>query len=716
MRTNMYVQFFEEEKRGLAYENEREYRKDVFGCLDILFAAHTAPTDGCRTEEGEAAGRSAGESRGKSIAGAALEQAEAHIKSRLRRTEERGEFRLRHLLQAMRFTKWERFLLILTFVSGSDERYENLLAALPGNRGSPLPTLRTAISLYNLQEPLSTEEIARAVQKKGQLFQCFLEIFPREEGNPMDFAMSLQERVFAFLYGTNEPDRSLEDIVEIYRYAGASDFPQMRQDRKEELVFALRRMLEGKEETGNVIGLYGPAGIGKKCLLQSAANTQKCNLLLVDTPRLLMATIGEIRMLFWKIMLESVLLGAVICFQGYEDIGGSNAAERQENTPQTLRFLLAHIKENYAVVIWMSREKPDFLRQYGLRVFYMELPMLTAEERDVFWREYGRDVSFHEEVDINVCSDRYILTPRDIREVLWDAGKRAACAGRGVTNSDLREAVERLEGNRFGDMAAFVPSVYTWEDLIINDAQRKQMEMICNQVIYRDIVGRDWGFYRKNPYGRGICVLLYGQPGTGKTMAAQVLANTLGLMLYRVDLSKILSKYIGETEKNITELFRRAKNTNALLFFDEADALFSKRSKVKDSHDRNANIETAHLLQKLEDYEGITVLATNLVENIDVAFKRRIRFIIHFAFPAAKVRLQLWRRILPDVLPLEEEIDIPFFAERFELSGSGIKEVLTNAAFLAAAAGRGMRNEDVVEALRLHFAKYGRTMKEEDFG
>lgn len=254
-----------------------------------------------------------------------------------------------------------------------------------------------------------------------------------------------------------------------------------------------------------------------------------------------------------------------------------------------------------------------------------------------------------------------------------------------------------------GTYAVRINSVFTWDDLVVEDGVRRQMEHICNQIKYRSIVADDWDFYKKSPYGRGICALFYGSPGTGKTMAVQVIANELGLDLYRIDLSQMVSKYIGETEKNISSLFERAKDINALLFFDEADAFFAKRSDVSDSNDRNANAETAHLLQKLEEYEGITILATNLKENIDEAFRRRIRFMIHFRLPDADVRRTLWHKMFPPQAPLEEDVDLDFFAEQFELSGSAIKEIVFNAAYMAAAEHGSIGNRHIIEALKLNF-------------
>jgi SpoVK/Ycf46/Vps4 family AAA+-type ATPase len=368
------------------------------------------------------------------------------------------------------------------------------------------------------------------------------------------------------------------------------------------------------------------------------------------------------------------------------------------------------------VSVWLSREKADELLEHGLHVFYLEMPILTAGERYELWKEQAKQYPLSPQVDLQLCANQYILTPAGIQEVLRTAKLLAAAEGaESIQKQQLREAVGQQSVNQLGKSATLVKSVYTWDDLVISREQRTQMEMICNQIKYRNIVGEEWGFHKKTAYGRGVCAMFYGAPGTGKTMAVQVIANELGLDLYRIDLSQIVSKYIGETQKNISDLFRRAKNTNALLFFDEADSLFAKRSEVRDAHDRNANAETAHLLQKLEDYEGITILATNYANNIDDAFKRRIRFMVNFSFPTPQVRLDLWTTILPDQVPLEEELDFEFFAEKFELSGSSIKEILTNAAYIAAAKGRGMKNADIVESVKLNFAKHGKILNDEDF-
>ncbi|MCR5161345.1 MAG: ATP-binding protein [Lachnospiraceae bacterium] len=226
----------------------------------------------------------------------------------------------------------------------------------------------------------------------------------------------------------------------------------------------------------------------------------------------------------------------------------------------------------------------------------------------------------------------------------------------------------------------------------------------------------EWGLTRKNAYGNGVSLLLYGPPGTGKTMAAQVVANELGLPLYRVDLSQIFSKYIGETEKNLSLVFDAAKGANVILFFDEADALFSKRTEINNSNDKYSNSETAFLLQKIEEYDGMSLLATNNYNNFDTAFVRRITYTVRFDSPDEEARYALWTTILPKETKVSEALDFRFFAKRFELSGSNIKSILYSAAYMAGAEGMPVGPEHIVRAIELEYQKLGRFIDPGAFG
>jgi hypothetical protein len=257
---------------------------------------------------------------------------------------------------------------------------------------------------------------------------------------------------------------------------------------------------------------------------------------------------------------------------------------------------------------------------------------------------------------------------------------------------------------------------YTWRDIVLPDDVVASLRELCDQATHQHTVMVHWGFDRKVRDGRNLTALFSGPPGTGKTMAAEVVARELGVDLYAIDLSQVLSKYIGETEKNLAGVFDHAERAGGVLFFDEADALFGKRSEVRDSHDRYANVEVSYLLQRMEDYAGVAILATNLHRHMDAAFVRRLKCSIEFPFPDAAVRRDIWRAHFPPSAPLAEDVDVPFLAERFALAGGSIRNVAVNAAFLAASAGGPIGMTHVVRAVRREYQKMGRPCTAEEFG
>jgi SpoVK/Ycf46/Vps4 family AAA+-type ATPase len=236
------------------------------------------------------------------------------------------------------------------------------------------------------------------------------------------------------------------------------------------------------------------------------------------------------------------------------------------------------------------------------------------------------------------------------------------------------------------------------------------LKQISSHVAFRAVVYGDWGFAQSTSRGLGLCALFSGASGTGKTMAAEVLASELRLDLYRIDLSCVVSKYIGETEKNLRRVFDAAEEGGAILFFDEADALFGKRSEVKDSHDRYANIEINYLLQRMESYSGLSVLATNMKAALDPAFLRRLRFVINFPFPDALSRAAIWQTVFPSATPTNG-LDIAALA-RLDVTGGNIRNIAVNAAFLAAQSNRAVEMEHIWHAARAEYAKIERPLPE----
>jgi hypothetical protein len=266
---------------------------------------------------------------------------------------------------------------------------------------------------------------------------------------------------------------------------------------------------------------------------------------------------------------------------------------------------------------------------------------------------------------------------------------------------------------RLDALAQHIEPKAKWDDIVLPPAEMKLLNQIADQVGKRSTVYEDWGFREKSSRGLGINALFAGESGTGKTMAAEVLANHLKLNLHRIDLSAVVSKYIGETEKNLRRLFDAAEDGGAVLFFDEADALFGKRSEVKDSHDRYANIEINYLLQRMEAYRGLAILATNMKSALDPAFLRRLRFIVNFPFPGAPERKAIWRKVFPDQTPVSG-LDFDRLA-RLNITGGHIHNIAMNAAFLAAQAGQPVGMPLVLDAARTEFRKLDRPINEGDF-
>jgi len=249
-----------------------------------------------------------------------------------------------------------------------------------------------------------------------------------------------------------------------------------------------------------------------------------------------------------------------------------------------------------------------------------------------------------------------------------------------------------------------------WDDLVLPDLQKQTLLQMAAQVRHRLTVYESWGFSAKGRRGLGVSALFCGESGTGKTLAAEVLARELELDVYRIDLSAVVSKYIGETEKNLKQVFDAAEEGGVLLLFDEADALFGKRAEVKDSHDRYANIEVSYLLQRMEAYQGLAILTTNMKSALDRAFQRRLRFTVNFPFPDAAQRAAIWSRVFPATTPTQD-LDLKKLSQ-LNVAGGNIRNIALNAAFLAAQAGTPVGMKYLVEAARLEAQKIDRPLSD----
>ncbi len=349
----------------------------------------------------------------------------------------------------------------------------------------------------------------------------------------------------------------------------------------------------------------------------------------------------------------------------------------------------------------------------------IEIPPLAHEARRAEWDRLVQPQGDWGPPVLEALSAKFRLSTIEIENAVRTAEGTALSrnpAAPLVTESDLYAAARAQSTPILSGLARKVTPHYRWSDIVLGADPLQQLREMCLMVEHRHLVYETWGFERKLAMGKGLMALFAGQSGTGKTMAADVIAGALGLDLYKIDLSGVVSKYIGETEKNLGSIFSEAESSNAILFFDEADALFGKRSEVKDAHDRYANIETAYLLQKMEEYSGPVILSTNLKMNLDEAFLRRMHFVVDFPMPDEDDRRRIWQSTLPAELPLGADIDFDFLARQFKMSGGNIRNIVLAAAFLAAADGGPLGMSHMIRATRREFQKLGRMVTETDFG
>lgn len=360
-----------------------------------------------------------------------------------------------------------------------------------------------------------------------------------------------------------------------------------------------------------------------------------------------------------------------------------------------------------AVALAASAGFPRHALAADLRVLPITCHELATADRARIWR--GAVGTAPSPATIDALADRFELGADRIMHAAQAASDAARFCRGGVTlERHYYDAARATSSDGAVGVTREPPTAFGWDDLIVPTDLRRRLRDLVRAVELRPRVLDQWGFGRRLGGARGIKVLFAGASGTGKTMAVAIIASTLGVDLHRIDLAATVSKYIGETEKNLERAFAAARRANAILFIDEADALLGKRSEVKDAHDRYANVEVAYLLQRMESYDGVVILATNLAQNIDEAFSRRMHFVIEFPLPDTAGREALWRSMIPPEAPLAADVDFGFLARRFPLAGGDIRNIVLDAAYRAAQANEALGMAHLLHAVASQFAKRGK--------
>lgn len=460
-----------------------------------------------------------------------------------------------------------------------------------------------------------------------------------------------------------------------------------------------------------LVGLCGPKGSGRRYEIKKWCLKAGLPLLVVDGSGLLNGDGADtvhpdiVREIVNDILRECIFFQAMLMIS---DVGAL----------KEWRLIFKMLLSVLPMLFVSSEEKLIFSEfEDGFSSFWIQMHPPERAIAVQIWKEAARRMAVDPEMDFMEMADKYTLTPGKIFQIMELARADAGGEGRNaVTRRDIGQACRAILSQHMGGKTVRVKHAFCWDDLVLPRYQKQMLKSACDQVRYKNRVYEMWGFSQGTSYGRGISLVFSGLPGTGKTMAASVMAKTLDMDLYKVELAAVVSKYIGETEKNLEEIFSRAADSQAILFFDEADVLFSKRTEIKSSNDKYSNMEAAYMLQKIEAYDGVVILSTNYLQNFDEAFKRRIKLIIDFPFPDEQNRLILWQKVFPERMPLHTDVDFEYLARQFEFSGSNIKNSALYASFLAAAENEPVTMAHVIVGVRNECAKIGKILRPEDMG
>lgn len=594
------------------------------------------------------------------------------------------------LSQRFGLSRFAQELLLLCAAMELDTRIANLCARAQDDPNRPYPTFALALALFDnpTWDVLSPERPLRHWR--------LIEINQPGSQPLTTSALRADERIVNCIKGLNSLDDRLAPLLApLEGTDGKAELPPSHQASVE----AILQHLEQANAAGHppIIQLIGPDSQSKQLVAWHAAAGLGLNLFRLPAG-LLPAQAAELETLARLWQRESTLLPVAL----YLDAAELEGASSSDGQASLHRFLA---RSNGIFFLDTREIRPDVGRVSAA----VDVNKPSPSEQRMAWAAVLGSAAGDSPARL---AGQFNLNLANIRRVALAGHARAANNGH-ATHDRLWAACLEETRPRLDTLAQRLNPKATWDDIVLPERDMKLLRQIADQVGQRGRVYDEWGFRRKMNRGLGISALFAGESGTGKTMAAEVIANDLRLNLYRIDLSAVVSKYIGETEKNLRRLFDAAEDGGAILFFDEADALFGKRSEVKDSHDRYANIEINYLLQRMEAYCGLAVLATNMKSALDAAFMRRLRFIVNFPFPGTKERKAVWEKVFPSETP-KNGLDYDRLA-RLNLTGGSIHNTALNAAFLAAQVGTPVTMLLVLAAARAEFCKLERPINEADF-
>jgi hypothetical protein len=649
-----------------------------------------------------------------------LTQLNSQINARRETSLQQGIYlSLPHTSKIYGLSPFEERCIIICLAPELDRKYEKVYSSMQNDIGAKSPSIDFILQLLTGLEEERTE-YRKIFEPQTSLMRYLMET----GGSLMDpnvpliaRFLKLDDWIVSFLLDYRMLDARIAPVAKLITV------DDMQQDAiltaVQEDVTQFMNYYQVCEQSGvlqatkQIFYFYGPEGAGKKSYVKTVCKGLGMQLVLADVEKILASDVpySEIlRLLGRQVMMENT----VLCLENFHSLLAEN-----EQHQRKLDMLLNMIKSyaHITFLLGLAPWTPSMLSDEADFIAY-EFSFPSVSERKALWEKFSINYNLAPEVVMDGLAAKFRFTPGQILAALDRAESLAIWSASGndlIGEEELYNACYDQSNRKLSSLAQRIKPIYSWDMIILPSDQMSQLEEICSQVKHKSIVYGDWGFNNRLSLGKGLNALFWGPSGSGKTMAAEVIARDLSLELYKIDVSQIISKYIGETEKNLSAMFAEAETSNSILFFDEADALFGKRSEVKDAHDRYANVETSYLLQKMEEYEGIVILATNLLQNIDEAFIRRLQYSVQFPFPEKEQREMIWRGIFPAEAPLDSNIDYAFMADKFILAGGSIKNIALSAAFYAAQDSCAIGMKQIMLGVRREYNKLGKVFLKSDF-
>jgi len=622
------------------------------------------------------------------------------------------ELRLHMLSDLFSLQPFEVDVLLICLAPELDLRYEKLYSYLQNDVTKKWPQVDLVINLLipSMEERLMGREYFSLDAPLIKHHLIHLSDNGQEDRAPLlSKFIKVDERIINYLMGADEVDSRIRNFSTVLEPKSSINNLILSEEKKNALAELVRWHSRMRDPV--IFHFHGTHGTGKKTTAEIICKELGTFLLVVDSKSLTGEEPIETLIL---ILREALLQKSSLYLEGFDVL------LKDEESQIPFNILINEL-DRFAGWIFLSGkhswEPKRILNNHRLINYAFHSPDFPLRKQ--LWKSFlNHNYDLSRDVDIDTLASKFKLSGGQIRDAIFTACNIAMAKNPGestLSMPDLYQGCKAQSNKKLTTLAKKIEPHHTWEDLVLPADNAEQLKEVSGYIRHKGTVYTDWGFDKKLSLGKGLNILFSGPSGTGKTMAAGIIAGEVGLDLYKIDLSGIVSKYIGETEKNLKKIFKEAETSNAILFFDEADALFGKRSEVKDSHDRYANIEINYLLQKMEEHEGIVILATNFKKNMDEAFLRRLHFTIEFPLPDEMYREKIWRNIFPEETPVEKSLDFKFLAS-FKITGGNIKNIALSAAFLAVGDSHTITMEHIIRAVKREFQKMGKICTQGEFG